>query len=290
MTVRAAIAAAIVCTSIGSGATPAACEERRSETEHLQFVWSDDAVSDEGIARLQGKGERYYTAIFEMLGHAPAGKIEISLGGAAQGPDGWNVPHVDGSGRVHLFRFGASEDDYVDSFAHELVHAMRIDRMPHYDWFFEEGLAEFIALRMEERLEGFPWYGFPVTAVAGRLLTEGEDIPLTVLRERHHEINLLCRAQAYPLRASFFDYLGKEYGEDAVLALAKEDEAGAVGDYEKHLGLPWEALVEDWRAGLRAAYDAIEDAAEQAERYRSETAIRYTPLCNADGSTKEPAG
>ncbi len=269
-------------------ATPAVAQvpgfDRFAETEHLSFAWNDGAISDEGLEQMKRDGETYYAAIRDMLGDAPGHKILVLIQGPAQRPDGtWAYPRVDMFGRVHLYRFGPTYHDYFGAYAHELVHAMRIGRKPHHDWFFEEGLAEFIALRVDEGLRGFPWYGFPVVVVAGQWLVSGEDIPLRTLRDRHREINLPCKAQSYTLRSAFFDHLGRTYGNEAVLGMAREDAAGALADYEKFLGKGFDALVAEWRAALLAAFEAVEDATEQAARYRSESPIAFMPVCDANG-------
>jgi hypothetical protein len=214
-----------------------------AETEHLRFAWNNGAISDEGLAVMKRTGETYYAAIGDMLGEAPGHKLVILIEGPAERPDGSRAyPRVDRWGRVHLYRFGPTYHDYMGAYAHELVHAMRIGRKPHHDWFFEEGLAEFIALRVDDDLRGFPWYGFPVVVAAGQWLAGGEDIPLATLRDKHRAINQPCKAQSYTLRSAFFDHLGKTYGDDAVLAIAKQDTAGAVGDYEKYFGKDFDTL------------------------------------------------
>ncbi|MDH3215858.1 MAG: hypothetical protein OEN01_06135 [Candidatus Krumholzibacteria bacterium] len=255
-----------------------------AETEHLRFAWNDGAISEEGLAAMKRNGENYYATINDMLGDAPDHKILILIEGPAQRPDGsWAYPRVDSWGRVHLYQFGPSYHDYMGAYAHELVHAMRIQRKPHKDWFFEEGLAEFIALRADEPLRGFPWYGFPVAIAAGQWLAGGEDIPLATLRNKHKATNQTCKAQSYTLRSAFFDYLGKTYGDDAVLNMAKQDKAGAVEDYEKFFGKDFDTLSAEWRKGLLASFAAIEDADAQAARYRNETPIQYMPVCDGSG-------
>ena len=258
--------------------------DQLAETEHLRFAWNDGAISDEGLTVMKRNGERYYAAIRDMLGEEPDHKIVVLIEGPAQRPDGsWGYPRVDSWGRVHLYRFGPTYHDYMGAYAHELVHAMRIGRKPHRDWFFEEGLAEFIALRVDDPLRGFPWYGFPVVVAAGQWLAGDEDIPLATLRDKHRTINLPCKAQSYTLRSAFFDHLGKTHGDDAVLAMAKQDKAGAVGDYKKFFGKDFDTLAAEWRTALLASFEAIEDRDAQAVRYRNDTPIQYMQVCDANG-------
>ena len=254
----------------------------REETEHLLIVWNEGDATDEDVAATKRDGERYYAEIREMLGHEPDFKVTILLLGPAQRPDGsWGYPHVDSWGRVHLYQFGPTYHSYLSALEHEMVHVFRIERAPHGDWFLEEAFAEFVALRINESLSGFPWYGYPVTVVAGQWVENDEDIPLIELRERHRELNLPCKAQSYALRASFFDYLGRTYGDDKVIAMASEKVSGSLEDYEKYFGKDFDTLTKEWRAALKAEFEAFDGAAEQARKYRSESPIMYQKVCEA---------
>jgi hypothetical protein len=204
----------------------------------------------------------------------------VVLEGPAERPDGSRgYPRVDSWGRVHLYRFGPTPDTYVNALAHELVHVFRIHRSPHHDWFFEEGFAELIARQVDDSLAGFPWYGFDPTVAAGQWFATGEAIPLQAMRDDHEGLNLPCKAQTYSLRASFFIYLADRFGIEAIVAMAAEDEAGALEAYEQHLGASFDALVADWEAWLLAAYGKLDDAEEQGQRYREESSIQYMPVC-----------
>ena len=255
-----------------------------AETEHLRFAWDDTAVAGEGLEVLKRDGEKYYAAIKKMLGEVDNKKVTVLLEGSAERPDGsWGYPRVDSFGRVHLYRFGPTWHDYQGAYAHELVHAMRFWRKPHYDWFFEEGLAEFIALRIDDDLRGFPWYGFPVDLVAGQWFVANEAIFMKVIKEEHERVNLPCKAQTYSLRSAFFDYLGREYGDHAILSMARQDRAGLFEDYRKYLGNDLQPLAIEWRAALLSSYAKIANADSLATVYRKETPIQYMPVCDANG-------
>lgn len=250
------------------------------ETEHLMVVWQDGNAGEEAVEAAKQEGEQHYTAIRDMLGHEPDFKVVIMLDGPAERPDGsWGYPHVDSWGRIHLYQFGPTHHSYLSALAHEMVHTFRIHRAPHHDWFFEEGFAEFVALRVNESRPGFPWYGFSPTIVAGQWFESGEAIPLEDLRDKHRALNQPCKAQSYSLRAVYFDYLGKEYGDDKVLAFAAEKESGSLSGYLEFFGKDFADLNRDWQASLRAEYAAIEDASEQAKRYRRDTPVQYMPVC-----------
>ena len=118
-----------------------------------------------------------------------------------------------------------------------------------------------------------------MTVVAGQWLANGEAIPLALLRDRHGDLNGACTAQAYALRAAFFDWLGREFGDDAVRSMAGERPAGAEGQYEQHFGAPFGQLVLQWQESTQAAFESLPDAAEQASAYRTQSPIRYQRVC-----------
>ena len=255
-----------------------------AETEHLRFAWDDTVASGEGIEVMKRDGEKYYAAIKKMLVEVDNKKITVLLEGPAERPDGsWGYPRVDSFGRVHLYRFGPTWHDYQGAFAHEMVHAMRFWRMPHYDWFFEEGLAEFISLRIDESLRGFPWYGYPVDLVAGQWIVRNEAILLKVVKEEHKRVNLPCKAQTYSMRSAFFDYLGRQYGDHAILDMARQDRAGLYEDYQKYLGNLVQPLAIEWRAAVMDSYAKIPNADSLATVYRTQTPIQYMPVCDLNG-------
>lgn len=266
---------------------PARADELPGGSGHLQWIWNDDAMDAAARHIVERQGEATCDKVLALLGTASPGRIVVLMNGPSEKPDGSRgIPHVDREGRVHLYRFGPTHHDYLSAFAHELVHALRIGRMPHHDWFFEEGFAEFVALRVNDERRGFPWYGFPVDVVAGQWVVDDADLPLALVRERHAAINLPCKLQVYALRGSFFHDLGHRFGDAAILALAGRERAGALEDYASMLGVDFDNLVASWREGLRGRYLAIEDAADQARRYRTESPARYQSLCAPDGTVK----
>jgi hypothetical protein len=263
--------------------------EIAAETEHLRWLWNDDAMEAGSREIVQTRGEATYRKVVEQLGVSREERTVVLMHGPAARPDGgWGIPHVDSVGRVHLYRFGPTHHDYLSAFAHELVHSFRADRLPHHDWFFEEGFAELVALRVNDSTRGFPWYGFPVDVVAGQWVAADLDLPMPMLRERHRELNLPCKLQVYALRGSFFDDLGRRFGDAALLEMASRERAGAREDYREALGGDLESLAREWRERLLSRWAAIEDAAAQAERYRTESPAKYQAMCAPDGTRLEP--
>ena len=259
---------------------PASAQEtNRLETKHLIIEWGGGTLANE-VEAAKTEGERFYSALHEMLGHKPESKVTIILRGAADQPDGRRgYPHVDSEGRIHLFRFEPSSQSYFSALAHEMVHVFRRHRRPHTDWFFEEGFAEFVALRVDPSLRGFPWYDFPVVVAAGHWVAKGEDIPLMALRDRHRSLNQPCSAQSYSLRSSFFHYLGETYGDDLVLEMARQERAGELSDYERFFHKDFGALQAEWREALLLEYSSTAEVDELSRRYRKESPIQYMTVC-----------
>ena len=271
----------IILLAVCAGVPSSVASDLQVETDHLVLRWEEDALSEEGLEMAKAKGERFYAAIQDLLGYEPPSKILISLEGPAQRPDGsWAYPRVDGWGRIHLYQFAPSHESYFNALAHEMVHVFRLHRRPHHDWFLEEGFAEFVALRVDPSLDGFPWYGFPVDVVAGQWIAGGDDIPLTVLQENHKSLNLPCKAQSYSLRSAFFHFLGETYGDERVLELATQERAGALADYSRFFGKEFEVLEKDWREALVKAYDDIEGVDALARQYREQSPVQYMPVCH----------
>ncbi len=254
--------------------------DQAREGEDFDFYWATGVIEPEGLDYGVRQAEKYYKAVRDVLSHGPAGKLKILLLGPAE-VEGRRrgSTHVDSRGRIHLFRYGPTYHGYFGALPHEMVHSFRIHRAPHHDWFFEEGFAEFVALRVGKSMKGFPWYEAPVAVAAGHWLVRGEDIPLRLLRERHRDLNMSCRAQSYTLRSSFVDWLGHTYGDGPLLKMASRQKAGALEDYKALFGKPFDALAAEWREAAVKAYHGLKDADAQAETYRRRTPIQYMNVC-----------
>lgn len=273
---------------LSPSAPPLAQEARRIETGHLIIEWEEGTLRSE-IDAAKTEGERFHAAVGKVLGGAPKGKITVLLRGAAQRTAG-EYPHVDPQGRINLFRFEPSGKSYFGALAHELVHAFRFFQRldagsapdvqyQSLDWFFEEGLAEFVALRVDPSLGGFPWYDHPVTVVAGQWILGGDEIPLGELRRGSRPLIRACQAQAYSTLGSFFLYLGDRYGDGPLLEMARLDNPGRSEDYLRFFKKEFAALEADWREFLLNQYRKTDQADELARRYRQETPIQYQPVC-----------
>ncbi len=271
---------AIACIMIGLTifVATAGVEAGSTQTEHLVIEWVDGSLDSE-IEAAKADGEKFYAAVRDMLGHEPPTKLTIVLSGTAEQAGERAYPHVDLFGRIILYRFEYTGQSYFTSLAHEMVHAFRFARDPRAEMFFEEGFAEFVALRVDPSLDGFPYYGFPVVVVAGQWIASNEDIPLSELRAKHKALNQPCSAQSYALRSSFFDYLGHTYGDAAVLKMGSQPHAGELSDYPKFFGKDFASLEAEWRESVRAQFEQIPDHQELARRFRKESPIQYQPVC-----------
>lgn len=274
------LAGLILATGHAASRQESARLDQTREGKDFDFHWAAGDIEPEGLEYGVAQAEKYSKAVTGFLGHGPDARLQILLLGPAE-VDGKQrgSPRVDREGRIHLFRYGPTYHGYFGPLPHEMVHAFRIGRAPHHDWFFEEGFAEFVALRVGKSMKGFPWYDTPVTIAAGQWLARNEDIPLQILREKHAEINMACRAQSYSLRSSFFDWLGRTYGDEPVMKMASREKAGALEDYETLFGKSFDALAAEWREAVLKAYGGLADADAQAENYRTGTPIQYMPVC-----------
>ncbi len=273
----------VLVASLLLAAIPAHAERHEVRTEHLIFEYEDGAIGEEGLAYAKEQGERWYQAIADMLGHHPDARIRILLNGNAQQPDGsWGYPRVDGLGRVHLYKYTPDDKNHFNAMAHEMVHAFRFRRDARMDWFLEEGFAEFVALSVDSSLGGFPWFETPTVIAAGQWFASNEEIPLAVLRERHSDLNMKCKAQAYTLRSSFFEYLGTTFGADHVVELAALEGAGTDEHYQLVFGKSFTELTGDWKAWLASAYNDIADAESKARYYRTQSPLKYQNVCAPD--------
>ena len=63
------------------------------------------------------------------------------------------------------------------------------------------------------------------------------------------------------------------------VAMAAEDQAGALEAYPRHLGASFDELVAVWEAAIQKAFGELDGAEDLARRYREETPIQYNPVC-----------
>ena len=253
----------------------------RLETGPLILEWVAVPDSSEIVA-VTAEATRLYASVAAVLGIEPEDTVTIVLGGPSERPGGKReTPRVDSRGRILLFQFTPDFRSYFGALAHEMAHAFRFERRWTADWFFEEGLAEFVALRADSSLSGFPWFDFPVSLVAGQWAAAGQDIPMSALQARHADLNQRCGAQSYALRSAFFDWLGRTYGDDVVVRAGNESPAGSLESYPRHFGKSLEDLASDWREALLADYRAIDGVEALAKRYRQESPVRYQRTCSA---------
>jgi hypothetical protein len=255
--------------------------DRQEETEHFVFVWRAAETDELAVTVAKSRGEELFAGIRGILGEAPRHKVVVLFEGDAHHADGsWAVPSVDETdGTMHLYQFGPSVMDYLGALPHELVHVFRVKGGRHLDGFLEEGLAEYIAGRVDPDNRGFPRYGIPLTVAAGQWLGGEEEIPLATLRASHDSLSLRCQAQSYVLRASFFEFLARAYEMEKVLLLANQEHPSDPEPYRQVFHRDFAQLVADWRQDLETRFAAVQNGKELARRYREETAIKFMHTC-----------
>lgn len=253
----------------------------RFETRHFVILAAEGEGSPTQLARAGDRAERAYETLRDLLGEerAPARKLVVVLeGDGLAGGD--RYPHVDARGVIHLYRFTEEFDDHFDSLLHEMVHAFRRATGGLWvDGFREEGLAQAIVVAVDPPAFHFPLYGHPLDLVAGHLAATERDIPLETLRNMHRELNLSCRLQSYVQRASFFQYLTREFGLDAVISLVYDRPAGGADPFLMTFGSPLMSLAEGWREDALLRYRALDDAARSWSDYRTMSPGGDFPIC-----------
>lgn len=262
--------------------SPCLADLERSDTDHFQIHYEPTRVSERAVALARRIAEEDFSLVADFLGadrvHSP---VTLVLGGEARRPDGgYEIPRVDEIGRVLLYRYSESDESYFTALPHELVHVFRRGQLSG-DWFIEEAFASYVSDRVRPGNPGFPLYGFPVDVVAGHWLARGEDIPLGLLRGRHRELSLMCMAQSYSLRLSFFRYLHQAFGKDAVLQVAYAPRLQGREPFALAFGKSFEALETEWRQDLEQKFLRIENAEESAESYRTTTPVADWKICLA---------
>jgi hypothetical protein len=207
---------------------------------------------------------------FVGTNNMPSNKIHIVLDGNWRSPG----PYTEADGTIHLFRYPDDQGGYRALLAHELVHSTRKDYQQSastWRWqtfgFFEEGFAEFVAMRIDPEKTSFPLFGYDEDAIVGHWVVNSEHVPMNVLRMYHSELNLLCQYQAYPTRSSWFRHLHDIYGKDAVLNLAYTEVEPTTDAVRAMTGIGLEELDSRWEQWVAARYAEMPDASAIAEEY-----------------------
>lgn len=245
-------------------------ERRGARLSITADTWTSSPAE---IDALLAQGEAFHAAIAAIV--PPDLALDDVVDVKLHGDFGGTVPHVDGEGTVHLWRYPADQGGYSAIFAHELVHAIAFDAAVDadaLDWpflgFYIEGWAEYVAMRVHPSKTGFPFYGVDEDVVVGYWL-EHARVSLDTLRHQHDALNARCQHEAYTLRASWFRYVDEVLGRDVALALSYTDDGFTPDVVERVLGASLAQVDADWRAWAAARYAAHPDAAKETARYAS---------------------
>ena len=257
--------------------------DNREDTEHFVLVWNNEETKVDEITEAKKLAEETFRRLNDILGeeNMPEDKLIVIFGGEGMDPKtrAKKTPHVDLQGRINLFRF--DPEGYLGAFPHELVHAIRINEIPRWEPFFEEGLASSLAYFLNPKISKFPRFGYPLNLVAGYWLTSGSYIPLSTMRSKHRTLNLKCQIQTYILREDFFNYLNTKYGLKKLVSFAHSQKVGALEEYQKTWGKSFEELTKEWEVDLKQRFKSIEDSKEQIDSYFKNTSAQYFPVCMA---------
>ncbi len=281
--------ALIICILLGLGSsvigqTKGSIPSRFNEkdfSEHFVYVWNYGETTSEEITEAKVFAEEVYMKLEKVVGEAnmPQEQLIITFGG--EGVDRTRgrkrTPHVDNSGRIHLYRF--DQGGYLSVLPHEMVHAIRINEIPIWNGFFEEGFASAIAYQLYPQMGGFPRFSHSLALIAGYWLTSGRGIPLETIRKQHSRLNLKCQLQTYVTREDFFNYLAGQGGVTKLVDFAYSRDVGSLEGYKRVWNKPFSELASDWEKDLKRRFEALSNTEVQIENYFETTSARYIPVC-----------
>ncbi len=256
---------------------------QRADMEHFVLVWNENETKTEEIDEAKVYAEEVHGKLTQILGAAnmPKDKLIVTFGGEGmdRARQKKRTPHVDFSGRIHLYRF--DEGGYLSVLPHEMVHAIRMNNGRRWDGFFEEGFASAIAYHLYPGREGFPRFSYSLDLIAGYWLESGRGIPMETMRTQHNRLNLKCQLQTYVTREDFFNYLAVNYGMEKLVDFAYSNDVGTSGLYERIWGKSFKALASDWESDLRSRYQRLENTSALVDEYFKTTSAKYIPVCAA---------
>lgn len=248
-------------------------------TTHFLLQWTAGETTREEIDEAVIFCEEIYSKMASVLGEErmPDHRINVIFGGEGLRPgQPKRTPNVDYRGQIRLYRF--SQGGYLDPFPHELVHAIRANRVAQWERFFEEGFASAIAATIYPEKTGFPLFGYERSKIMAYLMSQDYFITLSEMKARHRELNLRCQLQTYIPREDFFYYLKETYGMDKLLAFAHSGRTSETVLYEEIWGKSFTDLEADWTAYVSNLHDP-QEVKRTGEEYFEKTSARYIPVC-----------
>lgn len=260
-------------------------------TEHFVVYYRRQETSQEQAKNVLMVGEKYFEKLKSYLGENRTPKrLKIFLEGNAYNSTQktFRYPSVDKNGDIRLYRFSGEIFPYSEAIPHEMVHAFRTlawKEKSGHDYltgfgFVEEGFAEFVSVMIASEYKSFVRYGYPLEAIIGFLFEDDKEIPLEVLFE-HHEINPKCIAQAYPLRASFFQFLNASFGKEKVFSLAYYPLPLSQQTFKEIFGYSFGELIVQWKTFATDSYKNLNNGFQLKEDYKTKTPIMHFYFCQA---------
>ena len=135
-----------------------------------------------------------------------------------------------------------------------------------------------MSIQTAPKFKGFVRYGFPLEIVVGFLIEDQKEIPLGILFDRH-ELNPKCVAQAYPLRASFFQYLFETYGQEKVFQLAYYEKTISKDLFSDIFTKSFDSLLVEWRRYALEKYNNYPENKKLKKAYLETTPISRFQFC-----------
>ena len=147
--------------------------------------------------------------------------------------------------------------------------------MEAWDWstyrFFDEGMAEYVAQKVDSLKQGFPFYGYSEHVVAGNLVVTNSHIPCDILRMHHFDYNEACNLQAYPQRTSWIRHLDEVFGRETLFSVVFPDIEPTNQVVDSLIGVSLIELDARWEAWIIQKYNSIQSAQTIADSYHNRT-------------------
>jgi hypothetical protein len=250
------------------------------ESDHFIMHGSSKVTSQEEIDMIIEKSESLFPVISDFLGdkYKQQPKIHIILEGDMISKGSF----VDFDG-MHLYRYSKEDGGYLAVLAHEITHAYMVAwyiEMEAWNWstygFFFEGIAEYVAQKVDPQKQGFPFYGYPEHVVVGDLVVTNMHIPCNILRIWHEDNNETCNLQAFTQRASWIRHMDEVFGREVLLSVVFPVIEPKSAVIDSLIGVSLMELDAMWETWITEKYNNIPGAQAIADAYHHRTSW-YTP-------------
>lgn len=261
------------------------------KSDHIDLYWNKDTTSQKEVDDFIKYAENNYSVITKILSNKKneIERIHVYLCGYSDFSQPNTYPFTDiSTGWIYLFE-NPQRISYKASFSHEIVHALRHWYTKGHSQnseigfiFLEEGLAEYVSSIAVPNKDFFSLYGLPLDFVAGYLVKNNLDIPLEMINSSIEnadleKLNVKCRFQTYPLRASFYNFLDEVYGRNLLIKLIYFDGKISPNIYNKIYNKPFDVLVTEWKKWITNKFSKISTStiSQFSNKYKERTKDKY---------------